>query len=127
MSRSNPSEPANSMISLIIEDDGRTKQTVPAERSGSNTEYRQRTRCGPRDPRPNSCHIVVTLIRVRDHTLELSKIQEIVGGNRNTVNRQTWTLASNAPDLQQRLRGWVFSPERGRYALTSTAIQQVNR
>lgn len=110
-------------IALIIEDDGRTEQAIPAEQSGSDTEIGS----GPAAARAIPDQIVVALIRARDHTLELSKIQEIVGGNRNTVNRQAWTLASNAPDLQKRLRGWVLSPERGRYALTSTAIQQVNR
>jgi hypothetical protein len=44
------------MISLIIEDDGRTKQTVPAERSGSNTEIGS----GPAAARAIPDQIVVT-------------------------------------------------------------------
>jgi len=69
--------------------------------------------------------IVHALIQAPDHSLTLSEIQNVVGGNKGTVNRQAWTLANNAPDLQIRLRGWVFSPERGRYSLTSDALRVV--
>ena len=67
--------------------------------------------------------IVHALIQAPDYSLTVAEIQEIVGGNKGTVNRQAWTLANNAPDLQIRLRGWVFSPERGRYSLTAEAIR----
>ena len=44
---------------------------------------------------------------------------EGVGGD-----RQAWTLAANAPDLQRRLRGWVVKADRGRYALSPRARQK---
>jgi hypothetical protein len=59
------------------------------------------------------------------YSMNLSDIQSVLGGNPRTVNRQAWTLASNAPDLQIRLRGWVFSPVRGKYALSEAAIRHV--
>lgn len=59
------------------------------------------------------------------YSLTLSEIHHLIGGNPRTVNRQAWTLATNAPDLQIRLRGWVYSPERGRYALTPEAIRRI--
>ena len=58
-------------------------------------------------------------------SMSLADIQSVVGRNPGTVNRQAWTLATNAPDLQLRLRGWVTSPERGRYALTAAARSQL--
>lgn len=67
--------------------------------------------------------IVHALIQSSDHSLTLSELHEIVSGNPGTISRQAWTLATNAPDLQIRLRGWVQSPERGRYALTPEAIR----
>lgn len=67
--------------------------------------------------------IVHALIRAAGHTLTLPELHQIVEGNPGTVSRQAWTLATNAPDLQIRLRGWVFSPERGRYSLTPEAIR----
>ncbi len=66
--------------------------------------------------------IVHALIRAPGHTLTLTELHQIVEGNPGTVSRQAWTLATNAPDLQIRLRGWVFSPERGRYSLTPQAL-----
>lgn len=69
--------------------------------------------------------IVTALIQAPDHTLSLSQLRSIVGGNPGTVSRQAWTLATNARDLQIRLRGWVHSPERGRYALTPQALKVV--
>lgn len=48
------------------------------------------------------------------------------GGNPRTVNRQAWTLSTNAPDLQIRLRGWVVSPERGHYALSPAARERLD-
>jgi len=59
------------------------------------------------------------------YSLTLSEIHERVKGNPATINRQAWTLATNASDLQIRLRGWVYSPERGRYALTPAAIRVI--
>jgi len=65
--------------------------------------------------------IVRSLIRESPTSMSLSEIQAEVGGNAATVSRQAWTLATNQPDLQIRLRGWVTSPERGRYVLTELA------
>jgi hypothetical protein len=67
--------------------------------------------------------IVHALIRAPEHTLTLTELHQIVEGNPGTVSRQAWTLATNASDLQIRLRGWVFSPERGRYSLTPEAVR----
>ncbi len=69
--------------------------------------------------------IVNALIQAVDHSLTLSELHQIVGGNPGTVSRQAWTLATNARDLQIRLRGWVYSPERGRYALTPEAVRAI--
>ena len=69
--------------------------------------------------------IVRALIDAPDHTLTLAELRRIVGGNPGTVSRQAWTLATNAPDLQIRLRGWVISPDRGRYSLTAQAIRKM--
>ena len=66
--------------------------------------------------------IVHALIQAPQHTLTLTELHQIVEGNPGTVSRQAWTLATNAPDLQIRLRGWVFSPARGRYSLTPKAV-----
>lgn len=55
------------------------------------------------------------------HSLSADQLKRRLGGNPATVNRQAWTLAANAPDLQRRLRGWVVSPERGLYALSDAA------
>lgn len=71
--------------------------------------------------------IVKALIRRSPHALTVAEIQQEVGGNPGTVNRQAWTLATNAPDLQIRLRGWVISPERGRYALSPAAHERLER
>lgn len=71
--------------------------------------------------------IVRALINAPDHTLTLAELHRIVGGNPGTVSRQAWTLATNAPDLQIRLRGWVFSPDRGMYSLTAPAIRKLGR
>jgi len=67
--------------------------------------------------------IVHALIQAPQHSLTLTELHQTVDGNPGTISRQAWTLATNAPDLQIRLRGWVFSPERGRYSLTPDAIR----
>jgi hypothetical protein len=69
--------------------------------------------------------IVLALIANDAASMSVSKIQRLVGGNPATVNRQCWTLANNAPDLQHRLRGWVVSLERGRYALSAAALRRL--
>ena len=69
--------------------------------------------------------IVKYLIERAPHSIPISEIQAAVGGNPATVNRQAWTLANNAPDLQLRLRGWVVGEGRGRYALSIEAINQI--
>jgi hypothetical protein len=51
--------------------------------------------------------------------------QEVESANRGTINRQAWTLATNAPDLQHRLRGWVVSAGHGRYRLSNAALEQL--
>ncbi len=70
--------------------------------------------------------IVRALIKYRPRSLAVAEIQREVGGNPRTVNRQAWTLSTNAPDLQIRLRGWVVSPERGSYALSSAARERLD-
>jgi hypothetical protein len=80
---------------------------------------------GPSGNRAVPDRIVRALIDAPDHTLTLADLHRIVGGNPGTVSRQAWTLATNAPDLQIRLRGWVFSPDRGRYSLTAPAIREI--
>lgn len=69
--------------------------------------------------------IVKVLIERGPGSVPISEIQKAVGGNPATVNRQAWTLANNAPDLQHRLRGWVVSDGRGRYALSIEAINHI--
>jgi len=69
--------------------------------------------------------IVLALIANDAASMSVSEIQANVGGNPATVNRQCWTLANNAPDLQHRLRGWVVSFERGRYALSAAALRRL--
>ena len=69
--------------------------------------------------------IVRCLVAHTPASVTLAEIQKDVGGNPATVNRQAWTLASNAPDLQRRLRGWVVSPERGLYALSPQARERL--
>ena len=69
--------------------------------------------------------IVRYLIDRSPEDARLSEIQDVVGGNPGTVNRQAWTLANNAPDLQRRLVGWVQSPGRGRYELTPRARELI--
>jgi hypothetical protein len=71
--------------------------------------------------------IVHALIRAPGHTLTLTELHKTVEGNPGTISRQAWTLATNAHDLQIRLRGWVFSPERGRYSLTPEAVRVLGR
>ena len=71
--------------------------------------------------------IVRYLIDRAPEPVALADIQAELGGNPSTVNRQAWTLASNAPDLQIRLRGWVTSPNRGEYQLTLAALEQLGR
>lgn len=66
--------------------------------------------------------IVRALIgEVPTYSLTADQLKRRLGGNAGTVNRQAWTLAANAPDLQLRLRGWVVNPERGLYALSEAA------
>lgn len=77
---------------------------------------------GPSETGAVPDRIVHALIQTPSHTLTLAEIHELVDGNPGTISRQAWTLATNAPDLQIRLRGWVFSPDRGRYSLTPEAI-----
>lgn len=72
--------------------------------------------------------IVRALIEeVPEHALTADQLKTRVGGNPATVNRQAWTLATNAPDLQHRLRGWVISPDRGVYALSEAARAVVKK
>lgn len=59
------------------------------------------------------------------YSLTLSELHERIDGNPATISRQAWTLATNQADLQIRLRGWVYSPERGRYSLTSAAVRRI--
>jgi hypothetical protein len=81
---------------------------------------------GPIQSRAIPDEIVHALITVGPpYSLTLSEIHKLIGGNPRTINRQAWTLATNAPDLQIRLRGWVYSPERGRYSLTPAAIRHI--
>lgn len=75
---------------------------------------------GPtRDAVPD--RIVLALIAAGGTSMAAAEIKAKVGGNPGTVNRQCWTLAGNEPDTPHRLRGWVVSPERGRYALSAAA------
>jgi hypothetical protein len=61
------------------------------------------------------------------HSLTADQLKRRLGGNPDTVNRQAWMLAANAPDLQHRLRGWVVSPERGVYALSEAARKAIKK
>jgi len=70
--------------------------------------------------------IVRALIKNKTRSVAMAEIQREVGGNPRTVNRQAWTLSTNAPDLQIRLRGWVVSPERGHYALSPAARKRLD-
>lgn len=63
----------------------------------------------------------VLIAEAPTHSLTADQLKRRLGGNPSTVNRQAWTLAANAPDLQHRLRGWVISPDRGLYALSEAA------
>ena len=81
---------------------------------------------GPIQSRAIPDEIVHELIQAGPpYSLSLSELHERIGGNPATINRQAWTLATNQRDLQIRLRGWVCSPERGRYALTPAAIRNI--
>src|SRR5690349_19084086 len=71
--------------------------------------------------------IVRCLLELGPGSVALGDIQRHVGGNPSTVNRQAWTLAENAADLQLRLRGWVVKTERGRYALSEAAKAKIAR
>jgi hypothetical protein len=72
--------------------------------------------------------IVKELIReAPGHTLSADQLKRRLGGHPGTVNRQAWTLANNAPDLQRRLRGWVVSPDRGLYALSPAALEVIKK
>lgn len=79
---------------------------------------------GPtRDTVPD--RIVLTLIAGAGTSMAAAEIKAKVGGNPGTVNRQCWTLAGNEPDTPHRLRGWVVTPERGRYALSAAARRRL--
>lgn len=65
--------------------------------------------------------IVRELIRRAPEPVRVTDLQAAVGGNPATVQRQVWTLASDGPDLQLRLRGWVTNVGRGLYALSPGA------
>ena len=81
---------------------------------------------GPIQSRAIPDEIVHELIKAGPpYSLTLAEIHRRVGGNPATVNRQARTLATNAPDLQIRLRGWVHSPERALYSLTAAAIRNI--
>jgi hypothetical protein len=74
--------------------------------------------------------IVQALIERAPEPITLRELQdlfdaEVDGANRGTINRQAWTLATNAPDLQRRLRGWVVSVGHGRYALSDAALEHL--
>jgi hypothetical protein len=103
-------------ITTILEEDA---SSVPAE--AATPEIGE----GPTgDAVPDK--IVRALIKHGPGPLAVAAIQREVGGNPRTVNRQAWTLSTNAPDLQIRLRGWVVSPERGHYALSPAARERLD-
>jgi hypothetical protein len=103
-------------ITTILEEDA---SSVPAEAATSEIGE------GPTgDAVPDK--IVRALIQHGPGSLAVAEIQREVGGNPRTVNRQAWTLSTNAPDLQIRLRGWVVSPERGHYALSPAARERLD-
>ncbi len=70
--------------------------------------------------------IVKYLIERDPEPATLRDIQRAIGGNAGTASRQAWTLATNAPDLQLRLRGWVRRVDRGIYQLTPAARARLN-
>ena len=79
---------------------------------------------GPtRDTVPD--RVVLALIACGGTSQAAAEIKSKVGGNPATVNRQCWTLAGNQPDTPHRLRGWVVSPEHGRYALSAAARRRL--
>jgi hypothetical protein len=49
--------------------------------------------------------------------LATGSVRAVVGGNSGHRQPPSWTLASNAPHLQHRLRRWLVNVEQGRYAL----------
>jgi hypothetical protein len=113
-----PLEAGRYRLSLILEDD------IP--RGLSSEVSLSAIGSGPIQSGAIPDRIVHALIQAGPpYSLSLSQIQKVVGGNSGTVNRQARTLAKNAPDLQIRLRGWVFSPRRGEYSLTVAAIRHV--
>ena len=69
--------------------------------------------------------VVLALIAGGGTSMAAAEIKRKVGGNPATVNRQCWTLAANEADVPHRLRGWVVSPERGRYALSVPARRRL--
>ena len=69
--------------------------------------------------------VVLALVAGGGTSMAAAEIKTKVGGNPATVNRQCWTLAANAPDVPHRLRGWVVSPEHGRYALSASARRRL--
>jgi hypothetical protein len=115
------------IIEASVEDtgDGRFCLTVIFEVPKGEASDSKITQIGG-GPAPTGAvpdRIVRALIQAPEHTLSLAELHQLVEGNPGTISRQAWTLATNAPDLQIRLRGWVFSPERGRYSLTPEAIR----
>ena len=110
-----PLETGRFRITTIVEEEPPTECKASVPRIGD----------GPTgDAVPDK--IVKALIKHRPRTLAVAEIQREVGGNPGTVNRQAWTLATNAPDLQIRLKGWVVSPERGHYALSPAARERLD-
>lgn len=69
--------------------------------------------------------IVRALISGGGGSMAAAEIKAVVGGNPATVNRQCWTMANYEPDTPLRLRGWVVTPERGRYALSAAAQRRI--
>jgi hypothetical protein len=95
-----------------------------SEQSSSNDEAAPKLGEGPTGTAIPD-RIVKVLVDRAPGSVAISEIQKALGGNPATVNRQAWTLANNAPDLQHRLRGWVVSDGRGRYALSVEAINRI--
>jgi hypothetical protein len=70
--------------------------------------------------------IVRALVRAHPSSVSLKDLHHQLGYPTATINRQAWTLATNAPDLQRRLQGWVTRAGRGRYTLTPAAVARLS-
>ncbi len=102
----------------------RVSATIDISPSGDGDAPENELGAGPTgDAIPD--RIVRCLIESGPGSVSLAEIRRVVGGNSATVNRQAWTLASNAPDLQRRLRGWVVKVDRGRYVLSPAARKKL--